>query len=312
MFELIPYSEECKNDWDQIVNEARNGSFLFYRDYLEYHSDRFSDASYLVKRKNKLVAVIPGNISQDVFYSHQGLTYGGIIMLSAVTASDIISVYSLLNEELKNKGVRKVIIKPMPHIYHKVPSQEEIYVLFCIGAEKIGCNISSTIYQNNKIKFSQLRRRGIKKSKKNGVVIEQSDDFKSFWIILNENLRDSHNAAAVHNVEEIEYLFSKFPQNIKLYTAILDGQIIAGTVIYEMSHIVHVQYISANGIGKELGALDSVFDHLINEKYLHISIFDFGQSTEQNGKYLNEGLIFQKEGFGGRGAVYETYEYQIK
>lgn len=31
-------------------------------------------------------------------------------------------------------------------------------------------------------------------------------------------------------------------------------------------------------------------------------------SAEDGGRYLNEGLIAQKEGFGGRTVVYETYE----
>jgi len=30
------------------------------------------------------------------------------------------------------------------------------------------------------------------------------------------------------------------------------------------------------------------------------------------GMHLNEQLIFQKEGFGGRGVVYETYKYNLK
>ncbi len=35
--------------------------------------------------------------------------------------------------------------------------------------------------------------------------------------------------------------------------------------------------------------------------------FDFGISTGQEGKYLNEGLIAQKEGFGGRVVVQQTW-----
>ena len=42
------------------------------------------------------------------------------------------------------------------------------------------------------------------------------------------------------------------------------------------------------------------------------AIFDFGISTEQGGRYLNEGLIFQKEGFGARTVVYDTYELNIE
>jgi hypothetical protein len=49
----------------------------------------------------------------------------------------------------------------------------------------------------------------------------------------------------------------------------------------------------------------------MNEKYCNISIFDFGISTENSGFFLNEGLLFQKESFGGRAIVYETYKLLI-
>ena len=75
--------------------------------------------------------------------------------------------------------------------------------------------------------------------------------------------------------------------------------------------IVHVQYISANYEGKELGALDMLFDYLINTQYKEYDYFDFGQSTEQMGNFLNENLLFQKEGFGGRGVIYPVYEINI-
>ena len=35
------------------------------------------------------------------------------------------------------------------------------------------------------------------------------------------------------------------------------------------------------------------------------------QSTEQMGHLLNVSLIFQKEGFGGRGMCYDIYEYGL-
>ena len=38
---------------------------------------------------------------------------------------------------------------------------------------------------------------------------------------------------------------------------------------------------------------------------------DFGKSTEGNGSILNEGLISQKEGFGGRTFVYQTWSINV-
>ena len=48
--------------------------------------------------------------------------------------------------------------------------------------------------------------------------------------------------------------------------------------------------------------------NLITDVYADRTYFDFGVSTENGGGYLNEGLIFQKEGFGARSVVYDTYE----
>lgn len=39
--------------------------------------------------------------------------------------------------------------------------------------------------------------------------------------------------------------------------------------------------------------------------------FDFGISNENNGRFLNRGLIAQKEGFGARTIVHDFYELSI-
>ena len=79
-------------------------------------------------------------------------------------------------------------------------------------------------------------------------------------------------------------------------------------MVYDMGHVVHAQYIASSEIGKKTGALDLLIHHLITEVYADRTYFDFGVSTENGGSYLNEGLIFQKEGFGARSVVYDTYE----
>lgn len=86
---------------------------------------------------------------------------------------------------------------------------------------------------------------------------------------------------------------------------------LGGSLLYITKQVVHTQYISASVEGKELGALDLLFDYLINKEYTSYPYFDFGQSTESMGTVLNESLIFQKEGFGGRGMCYDIYEYEL-
>ena len=71
-----------------------------------------------------------------------------------------------------------------------------------------------------------------------------------------------------------------------------------------------MQYIAASDAGCALGALDWLFAQLLSQAavlFPHVRYFDFGTCNEQDGRYLNEGLIFQKEGFGARAICYDTY-----
>lgn len=312
MYRIELYTPEQKNNWNTFVENAKNSTFLFNRNYMDYHSDRFQDNSLMVYRKDKLYALLPANRKENTLYSHQGLTYGGLIMSNKATVLDIIEAFQAIHEFLKEQGINKVIYKPLPYIYHQTPSQEDLYALFRLtNAHIIGRNISSTIYQENKIKFIESRKSGIRKALANNITVKISNDYAAFWEILNTNLKNKYGVAPVHSLEEIQLLQSRFPKNIKLYLAYKGEQALGGTVLYLTKRVIHTQYISASIEGKELGVLDLMFDFLINHEYVNYPIFDFGQSTEEMGHILNESLIFQKEGFGGRGMIYDIYEYNL-
>ena len=312
MIELLKYESKFKEDWDDVVSKSRIDSFLFKRNFMDYHNDRFEDNSYLIFKNGKLEGLLPGNISNKIWYSHQGLTYGGLVSTIKLTTVDVLIIFELLNKQLKNIGITDVIIKPTPYIYHKYPSQEELYALYRNEAIRISCNLSSTIFKPYNLTFTELRQRGIKKANKNNIVIRESSDLLDFWNILEFNLEKTYGKKPVHSFTEIKYLKNLFPENIKLFCSYFKEQIVAGVVVFIMENIIHVQYISASHFGKKNGALDLLFHNLINERFTNYLIFDFGQSTEDYGRYLNEGLIFQKEGFGGRGIVYETFNYKLK
>lgn len=312
MFEIVRYTANLKNDWNQFVANSKNGTFLFYREYMEYHSDRFLDYSLMIYRKGKLYSLLPANQVNTIFYSHQGLTYGGVIMGNKVTVLETVEMFSLINEYLRKRAFAQVVYKSIPFIYHIAPSQEDLYALFKVcNAKIVGRNISSTINQINKIKFIESRKSGIRKALANNIEIRQSEDLAAFWNILDTNLKNKYGVAPVHSLAEIKLLQSRFPQNIKLYLAYLNDIALGGTLLYITKQVVHTQYISASLEGKELGVLDLLFEYLINHEYTNYLYFDFGQSTEQQGAYLNESLIFQKEGFGGRGLCYDIYAYDL-
>ena len=312
MIEVIKYTADKKTDWDTFVSQSKNGTFLFYRDYMEYHSDRFDDFSLMIYFKNKLLALLPANIVGDTIYSHQGLTFGGFIVDNEMKASLMLDIFDKIKNLLSEKGKTKLIYKCVPHIYHNYTSEEDLYALFRNNAKLIRRDISTTILLSNKIDFSNLRKRKIKQALKSDLQIEEQNDFDNIFPLLQENLKEKHNSKPVHTQEELNYLKSKFQDNIHFYICkSKDGNPIAGTVVYESKNVAHLQYICSNEEGRNVGAIDFLFNFLINTKYSNKAFFDFGISTENNGLILNEGLIAQKEMFGGRGICYDTYELDI-
>lgn len=311
---ILKYEEKYKNEWDQFIENSKNGTFLIKRDYMEYHQDRFLDNSYIIiDDKGKVEALIPGTIGKDIFYTHKGLTYGGFILNKESKIKDIKKYFELLNDELRKIGIKKVIYKTIPYIYYSYPSQEDEYILYTLDSKNIFTGIASVIDLEKNFKFNKSRKSSISKAKRFGFTIDKDNYYVQFWKILENNLEKNHNAKPVHSLQEILYLKSLFKNNIELYSVKNKNlEVVAGAVLYINNDVVHVQYISANEEGKENSALDFLFDYLIKNKFKDKKYFDFGTSVEGNGKYLNEGLVFQKEGFGARGIVYKQFEYEIK
>lgn len=310
--EIRRYRREDKELWNSFVSKARNATFLFDRNYMDYHADRFDDNSFMFYHKGKLKAVLPANVAGDTLYSHQGLTYGGLLLNKKATVEDVLECFDSLNSWLRENGISKVVYKALPWIYQQYPSQEDLYALtWKCKAQLISRDISSTIVIDNKLKFAESRKSGIRKALSLNIEVGESNDVDGFWHVLEDNLGNRYNAKPVHTASEIKLLMSHFPNNIKLYVAKMNGEIVGGTLIYVTPQVVHTQYISASVEGKKHGALDLLFDYIINKVYANCRYFDFGKSTEQGGAYLNEPLIFQKEGFGGRGVCYDWYQWEL-
>lgn len=305
------YDPQDKAVWDDLTMRSAGGTFLFLRDYMEYHASRFDDYSLLFYRKGVPIAIFPANRQGDTVISHDGLTYGGIVAGPETSTAQILDIFDTLTAFLRESGIRHLVYKCVPYIYQRYPHAGDLYALYRAGATRIACNLSSTIEPARQQPYAELRRRGIKKALRAGVTIGESDDYAPFWEILSHNLREKFNTAPVHSLEEITMLHARFPNQIKLYTATLHNTTLAGTVIYDTGEVAHAQYICASPEGKQTGALDLLFARLIETTYSGHRYFDFGISTEQNGTYLNTGLLSQKEGFGARGTLYEIYRVDL-
>lgn len=311
MIKIVKYDSAQKMIWNEFIGNSKNGTFMLKRDYMDYHSDRFTDFSLMFYEEDTLVAVLPASLHGNELRSHGGLTYGGIIADNSMKQHRMLECFSSMLLYLKEKKISKVIYKTIPYIYHKQPSDEDLYALFVNKANLFRRDISTTINLKNPVKMPKGRKAQISRARREGVVIVSSNDFDSFIALENAVLAAHHNTTAVHNAEELKLLKSRFQNEIQLWIAMYNGKMIAGTLIFVYDNIVHTQYMAADDTAREIGGLDLLIKTLIDKFATEKNFFDFGISTEDGGKFLNTGLISQKEGFGGRGIVYDMWEICI-
>lgn len=313
------YTPSKKTEWDSFVKESKNGSFLFLRDYMDYHAydpvlnptGRFHDHSLLYyNRKGKLLAIMPANEDGTELWSHQGLTYGGLVLSYMTRTEDVCEMFDDTIAYLRSLGFTAWYYKQIPAIYHQVPSQEDEYALWQHNAQIVKCGVSSTIMNGMPMSHDKLR---VLKAKKR-YSFDYPADFAVFWPILEQNLMTTYGARPVHTLEEIQLLHSRFPKNIDCFLLWNEnGDYEAGAVVYLDGEVAHTQYMSATPQGKKSHAMDHLILEMMDWFFVNdiYKFFDLGTSTDVDGRSLQQGLIRYKESFGGRATAYKIYKIDI-
>ncbi len=311
---MIIYKFERKylEEWNRFIEDSKTPLFIFKREFMEYHSDRFVDSSLLFFKEGKLVAVLPASIDGENLVSHGGLTYGGLVFLVRARSELIKETFVALKDWLIQNDIRKLIYKAIPHIFHEQGNEEDLYFLHnTAGGVLVRRDLGSYVILKNRMKLSKGRKALISKARKLDLVVEKSNEWEKFHEILRDVL-DRHGVAPVHSANELLLLGERFPENISLNVVKDRGRMIAGSVLFIFKKTVHTQYMCVSDEGKEKGALDLLIESvMIDFSEKGFEFLNFGISTENAGKYLNQGLISQKEGFGGRGMVLDHYEITL-
>lgn len=312
-FRIQRYNPEFEHRWNEFVANSRNATFLFNRAYMDYHADRFCDCSWLAYKNDTLIAILPANLTSDgVLHSHGGLTYGGWILPPAhLDGYDLLCIFTEACRVWKEENIKILDYKTLPYFYASRPSQEDEYALFRLGATLTECNISATIDLKNPGRPNQLQRRHLAKASKLPIEIVETRDIDAFMRLLADCLRDRHNIEPVHTSGEMRLLAGRFPDKIRFHAVMLDGEMHAAVCIYDTGLTAHAQYIATTAKGRELNLLTPLFHKLINEIYASRNYFDFGISTEDHGRYLNEGLLRQKYSYGATATLYRRYQLNL-
>lgn len=306
MYSVAQYNPTYYTQWNEFVANSKNGTFLFHRDYMEYHSDRFTDFSLLVFEKNKVVAVLPANRVGDVVYSHQGLTYGGIVLMKNCGYEKVKYIYALLLKFLQENQIRLIYIKSIPSIYHKTPSFEIEILLNYSGArfEKRLMNLAIDYTKEYTISKSKIKH--FKRLATSGFRIEADNNFDLFWDkVLIPRLKSRYDVKPVHTLEEIKLLHTRFPENIIQYNIYHENNIMAGITLFRTDNVVKSQYGATTETGEKLRALDYLFITLIKHFSDKKTAFDMG--TVNDGESYNSGLLKQKEELGCSVFLHDFY-----
>ena len=311
---VVAYDVQRKSQWDRFVASSKNGTFLFFRDYMEYHSDRFTDHSLMIFEADQLIGVLPANRKDALTVcSHEGLTYGGLAVRPSASLFEVLGIFMAVLTHLEREGICVLLYKRIPRFYNILPDDEIDYAMFLLNARLYRRDCAQTVCMQDRLPLRKGKKHSAARARKLGVEVGESTDFDVYWRdVLSPRLSKRHATRPVHSVEEIQQLAAAFPEYIRLFTATLNGRMQAGIVVYETATVAHAQYSALAVDDAEPGALDLLIEWLITERYADKRFFDFGISNENEGRTVNHALLRSKEGFGARSFAHDHYEIDVR
>ena len=304
---IVLYRSDLKQAWDEFVSRAKNSYFFFLRDFMEYHAHRFKDNSLLIYYESKLIALLPANKEAEILVSHRGLTFGSLIQSYDNKLLKTYEIFVALKKYLREQGFTKLLYKSIPYPYHNYPSDEDIIALNYIGASLVCRESTSVIDLKQQISFSKGKKGSVKKAIKSCVVIKDDNNFPEFFSMMEKLLEEKYQTKPVHNLSEMQLLVSMFPNNIKLYSAYIGDELIAGVLLFIDKRIIKTQYISSTEKGRDLGAIDYLLNHIFDTYKSDKLYCDLGTCTEKSEMGFNISLVSQKELLGARAVAKDVY-----
>lgn len=305
--------------WDALVEASANGPFLFRRSYLDYHQDRFEDCSWLVWQGLRLRAVFVAGRARNsatpaTLVAHPGLAYGGLVTAGTAKTPEIMAWLDALRAVWRAAGFRQLLLKPVPRVFCRQPSDAALFWLHQQGAHLAARELNSVVDLTRPFRIGTWRRGNLRKARHHGVAVSCSAadaDYAAFWELLTVNLRHAHSRQPVHTLAEICQLRDQNPGHLELWVACLANEVVGGVLVFQDARqgFVHTQYIGGSPRGKQVGAVDAVLAELLQCKPAAFQRLSFGISTVQG--VVNPGLLNQKEGFGAMAETTDTYTLDL-
>jgi hypothetical protein len=274
---------------------------------MEYHEDRFTDASLIFYRKGQPIALFPAEREGNTIYSHRGLTYAGWILANGLAEEVVGEIIAETLAYYQTECLSQVEVRMVPDFFAK-GSQDSLHAaLTNTGAKRKAAVIHHCTPMPYRVS-DRGKRWGKKQAEKQGLEIGPSGDLKTFWeTILVPNLQQRHGVSPTHSLKEIDALQRRFPRNIRFFAVTQQEAMLGGAMIFVTETTAHLQYISASPLGRSLRCLDLLVCWLIEDTFSEKAYFNMGVSHIPATGDINHGLVQWKESFGGKPVEVATY-----
>jgi lipid II:glycine glycyltransferase (peptidoglycan interpeptide bridge formation enzyme) len=281
--EIIEYTEEWKDKWDQFVLASNNGTMFHMQRFFDYHkSGKFSFHHLIFIEKGEIVALLPGELKNGIFESPVGASYGSIVTKDIKFSLAMELVSTLLEYGRKNR-IKEFFLTPAPIIYEKIQNQGLDFAMLWQGFNFSLHYISSAIKLDKKTdiisRFQSTVRRNIRKTFKNSDIrIEINERYDEFYPILIEN-KKRHDVKPTHSYEDLLRLKELMPENLKLFMVYYKDKPIAGSLMFFCNKTVALCFYNM---------LLYEYEHL---KPIHRIMYEVVKwSTENNYSYVDIGV----------------------
>lgn len=320
MFELVPYTDDWSKSWDTFIrDESRNGTIFHEREFLAYHPpSRFEDASCLFienKGQTRLIrGVFPAALVDGAVISHPGSSYGGLLYGSSIKTPEVLGMLEQLFSHAKNLGASALEMRLAENLIYALPPDQELsFLLWHRGAQlKVRELGSCVVLQQGDWKdwARDSYAWSVSKASRSGVQVSSEIPLEQIYPLVEKNLAGRYGKKPVHSLDELNDLKRRFPEQLKAWTASLDGKPIATVVVFEANKsVTHSFYIAQDYDYSKYNALYYVFDRLLTfYKEKGFRYFNFGISSRSD--WIKWGILAFKEGVGGRAVFRETWRIE--
>ncbi len=318
--EIIEYTEEWKEKWDQFVLESSNGTMFHMQKFFDYHTlGKFKFNHLIFLEKNKIVALLPGSlIDGKIYESPIGASYGSIV-IKDITFLKTQEIVKTLLDYGKQKGWKEFILTSAPMIYETFPNHNLDFAMLWQGFNYDLHYISSAIKldPNREIieRFRPTIRRNIRKSLKEGITVEENEKYDEFYPILIEN-KSRHNVKPTHSFEDLIKLKELMPDRLKLFMVYKDNKPIAGSLMFYANKNVAIcfynmllyEYAQYKPIQR---VMYEVVKDATENNYNYVDIGVSQDTSAENPMTPSESLIDFKEKFDAKSIMRNTLRIKL-